>query len=114
MSATRIRYRVVGQDDYMLNIDVEPDGHFAIDYGDYTSHKPAQGIIDKTHGERLTAALQALGDSAEYPAPDGATGFMAELTVGEGQTMRHFRFWEGALQQQPELQAVVRALEVLG
>jgi hypothetical protein len=110
----RIRYRVVGQDDYMLNIDVEPDGTFSIDYGDYTSHKPAQGSIDQAHRERLNAALNALGESAEYPAPQGASGFMAELSIGEGATQRHFRFWEGALAQQPELNDLIRALEVLG
>jgi hypothetical protein len=110
----RIRYHVVGQDDYMLNIDVEPDGTFSIDYGDYTSHKPAQGSMDQAHQERLNALLDALGESAEYPAPQGASGFMAELTIGEGASQRHFHFWEGALAQQPALNDLIRALEVLG
>jgi len=110
----RIRYHVVGQDDYMLTIDVAPDGVFAIDYGDYTSHKPSRGNIDQAQLEKLTAAIDALGAPAQLPAPEGATGFMADLSIGEGSTLKHFRFWEGALEQQPELKALIRTLEVLG
>jgi len=109
----RIRYRVVGQYDYMLDIEVKTDGNFSIDCGDYTSRKPARGNIGQGHQARLAAALNALGESAEYPAPQGASGFVAELNIGEGPTQRHFRFWEGALAQQPELNHLIRELEVL-
>ena len=114
MSLPRINYRVVGQDDYMLIIDVDPDGHFNIDFGDYTSRKPARGTIDASQRERLIAALDAIGDSREHPAPEGTTGFMAELTVGDGPASRHYRFWEGALEEETDLKALVRELEVLG
>ncbi len=114
MSLPRINYRVVGQDDYMLIIEVDPDGNFTIDYGDYTSRKPVRGTIDVHQRERLTAALDAIGESREHQAPEGTTGFMAELTVGDGPTVRHFRFWEGALDDEPDLKGLVRELEVLG
>jgi hypothetical protein len=114
MSLPRIHYRVVGQDDYMLVIDVDADGGFVIDYGDYTSHKPVSGKIDDTHRARLQQALKGLGDSREHAAPAGASGFVAELTVGDGPTVRHYRFWEGALDEEPDLKALVRELEVLG
>jgi hypothetical protein len=114
MPLPRINYRVVGQDDYMLIIEVDPDGHFVIDYGDYTSRKPVRGTIDAEHRERLTAALDAIGESREHPAPEGTTGFMAELTVGDGPTVRYFRFWEGALDDEADLKGLVRELEVLG
>jgi hypothetical protein len=38
---------------------------------------------------------------------------MAVLTLGEGGRTRVFRFWDGALAEDPGLEAVVRALEVL-
>ncbi|MGB5835303.1 MAG: hypothetical protein WBG92_25410 [Thiohalocapsa sp.] len=114
MSLPRIRYRVVGQDDYMLTITVDTDGSFAIDSGEYTSHKPTHGTIDEAHRERLKTALDGIGNSRDHPAPDGATGFMADLTVGDGAAVRRYHFWEGALDQEPDLKALVRALEVLG
>jgi hypothetical protein len=113
-SIPRIRYRVVGQDDYMLNIDVTDDGAFTIDYGDYTSHKPTQGKLDRTQAERLAGILAQLGEPREHPAPADASGFVAELTIGDGPSVRHYRFWEGALDEEPDLKALVRALEVLG
>ncbi|WP_254045146.1 hypothetical protein [Thiohalocapsa sp. ML1] len=110
----RIQYRVVGQDDYMLNIDVAEDGSFIIDAGDYTSHKPVHGAVSPAQMEELGALLAALGEPAEHPAPEDANGFTAELTVGNGPAVRHWRFWEGAMDQVPELSRLVRALEVLG
>ena len=114
MTLPRINYRVVGQDDYMLIIEVDPDGNFIIDYGDYTSRKPVRGSLDVHKRERLTAALDAIGESREHQAPEGTTGFMADLTVGDGPTVRHFRFWEGALDDEPDLKGLVRELELLG
>lgn len=110
----RIRYRVVGQDDYMLNIDLTEGGHFVIDAGDYTSHKPAEGTLTRRQAEELAALIEQLGPPREHPAPAGATGFIAELTVGDGPTVRHYRFWEGALDEEPDIRNLVRALEVLG
>ncbi len=110
----RIRYRCVGQDDYMLHIDITDDGAFTIDYGDYTSHKPTHGKLDRTQSKQLANALAALGEPREHSAPDDATGFVAELTVGDGPSVRHYRFWEGALDEEPDLKALVRLLEVLG
>ena len=110
----RIRYRVVGQDDYMLNIDVTEGGDFVIDAGDYTSHKPTEGTLTRAQAEALSALSEQLGPPREHPAPAGATGFIAELTIGGGPTVRHYRFWEGALDEEPDIRNLVRALEVLG
>ncbi|MGD8207555.1 MAG: hypothetical protein PVH47_05720 [Thiohalocapsa sp.] len=114
MHLPRIHYRVVGQDDYMLIIDVSPDGSFSIDSGDYVSHRPVRGSVDDAHRKRLEAALRGLAAPREHAAPEGATGFMAELTVGDGAAARHYRFWEGAMDEEPDLKALVRALESLG
>lgn len=110
----RIHYRVVGQDDYMLDINVSEDGGFVIDAGDFTSHKPTHGNLDPEHAKRLNAALAQLGEPREHSAPADAVGFVAELTLGNGPTVRHYRFWEGALDDDPDLKRLVRVLETLG
>jgi hypothetical protein len=110
----RIQYQVVGQDDYMLRIDVGDDGSFVIDYGDYTSHKPTRGQVNDDKAKELLKALNELGEPREHSPPDGATGFVANLTIGDGRSVRHYRFWEGALDADPDLRRLVRALEVLG
>lgn len=113
MSFTPLHYRVVGQDDYMLDIRIETTGDYRIDRGDHTSHKPQQGQLDATQRARLTALAETLGEPREYPAPPGATGFMAELTLGAPPQDRRYRIWEGALDEAPDLRAFIRALEVI-
>lgn len=113
MSSLPVHYRVVGDDDYMLEITVGSDGAFVVNSGDHTSHKPRHGMLDQVQRERLTAVLAGLGPSRDHPAPAGAPGFMAALTLGEGADVRVFRFWEGALDEEPQLRAAVRELDVI-
>jgi hypothetical protein len=108
-----LHYQVVGQDDYMLEIRVSVDGEYLVNSGDYTSHTPRRGTLDKHQRARLTAALEGLVDARDYPAPEGAIGFVAELALGEGPQTRRLRFWEGALDEAPALSAAVRAIETL-
>lgn len=112
-----LSYRVVGDDDYMLEILVAANGDFEVNCGDHTSHKPRRGSLTSSQRAGLRALLERLGEPREHPAPEGAPGFMATLTLGEpeggpGQT-RTYRFWEGVLPQDPSLEAAVRALVVL-
>ncbi|MCG6897543.1 MAG: hypothetical protein LJE61_06915 [Thiocapsa sp.] len=113
MSLTRTHYRVVGQDDYMLDITVEPTGAYRVDCGDHTSHKPRQGRLDGRQVGELTRLIDALGTPQEHAAPEGATGFMAELTLGVPPDVRVYRVWEGAMDKVPDVMALVRALEVI-
>lgn len=108
-----ISYRVVGQDDYVLSIDVDAAGGYRVDTGDHTSHKPRGGTLEPVRIQRLTQLADALGDARDHPAPAGATGFMVTLTLGEGTGARVFRFWEGALDADPPLRDLVRELELL-
>lgn len=114
VSLPQIRYRVVGQDEYMLSIDVTADSGFVIDAGDYTSRKPTEGTLTHAQAKHLSDLLNRLGPPREHPAPAGAKGFVAELIVGDGPQVRHYRFWEGALDEEPDIRNLVRALEVLG
>jgi hypothetical protein len=117
MSIYPLSYRVVGQFDYMLEIAVGADGGYCINCGDHTSHEPRTGKLDRAQRTRLESLLrpvsERLGRSWECPAPEEAEGFMAELALGEGAQRHHYRFWEGALEEQPELKAAVRELEVI-
>jgi len=113
MPLPRIHYRVVGQDDYMLIIDIAANGSYCIDCGDYTSRKPVRGTLDTDHRARIEECLAALDEPRQHVAPDGADGFMAELVIGDGPDVRHYRFWEGALDGEPDLKALVRELEVI-
>ena len=108
-----LSYRVVGQDDYMLEIFVNTAGAYRVNGGDYTSHEPRGGTLSPPQMVHVLSLADRLGPAREHPGPEGATGFMAELIVGEGETARRFRFWEGALDEEPDLAALVRALEVI-
>jgi hypothetical protein len=108
-----MHYRVVGQDDYMLEIHVEPSGAFRVDSGDHTSHKPRQGQLDAQQTRDLIALLAALGEPREHPAPEGETGFMAELTIEDPARTKAYRVWEGEMSDEPDVLALIRALEVI-
>jgi hypothetical protein len=113
MRVPSIHYQVVGQDDYMLIIHVEPDGQFVVDSGDYTSHKPRRGCLDARARTAIGRLVDQLGPVTDQNAPDGARGFVAELTIDNGTSERRYRFWEGALGARPDIEALVRALELI-
>jgi len=106
-------YRVVGQDDYVLSIDVNAAGRYRVDTGDHTSHKPRSGTLGPARLQRLEALAGAVGAGREHPAPEGATGFIVTLKVGGGEAERVFRFWEGGLDEDPPLRDLVRELQLL-
>jgi hypothetical protein len=113
MAMVPLSFRVVGQDDYMLEIHVDRDGGYAVNSGTYTSETPRRGILTQGQEAELAKALASLGAPGDRAAPSGAEGFMAELTVGDGDDARVYRFWEGALDEDPHLRAVVRQLELI-
>ncbi len=113
MLLPRVHYRVVGQDDYMLEITLEPSGTYRVDSGDHTSHKPRQGVLDAHQTREIAALIDALGAPREHPAPEGATGFVAELTLGEPPQTRVYCVWEGEMGEEPDIMALIRAMEVV-
>lgn len=113
MSLSHIHYRVVGEDDYVLEIEVTPTGAYRIDSGDHTSHEPRQGQLNAAQEGELSRLLANLGEPKSHHPPLGASGFMTELTVGDATTARHYQIWSGALSEHPEIAALVRALDVI-
>jgi len=110
---TPIEYQVVGEEDYAFHIQVDNNGHYVIDSGTYTSQEPRQGDLAEEMKGQILAALQALGLPRDHPLPEGSTAFMAQLTVGEQDAAATYRFWEGALEQDPALNRLIRLLEIL-
>jgi len=113
MSAFPLSYRVQGEDDYMLEITIDDAGAFVINSGDHNSHEPRHGTLSRNQREQLLAALEGLGEPREHPAPEGAADFTAQLILGKGPQARRYRYWEGALEEDPALQAAVRELELI-
>lgn len=108
-----IQYQVVGEEDYALRIQIRDTGQFIVDSGTYTTQKPRSGKLSVAQERDLMAALEALGIPREHPLPQGATAFEARLTVGAEGEAATYTFWEGALEEDAELNRVVRLLELL-
>jgi len=108
-----IRYQVVGEEDYALRISIADNGDFVVDSGTYTSQPPRSGKLTDEQQRQLTAAIMSLGLPREHPMPEGASAFEAELTVGGPGKEVSYVFWEGALEQDAKLNALIRLLELI-
>ena len=109
-----ISYEVVGEEDYALKISVAGDGGFVVESGGYyTTQEPRKGQLSEVQGTQLLAAIRALGLPREHPMPEGTTAFEAHLTVGAPGEEASYAFWEGALEEDAELNTLVRMLERL-
>lgn len=108
-----ISYQVVGEEDYALKITIDDGGGYVIESGDYTSHPPRKGRLSVEQEQQLVDAIMALGLPREHPMPEGATAFEAQLTVGAKGQEAHYVFWEGALEEDVQLNFLIRLLERL-
>ncbi len=106
-----IIYQVVGEEDYALKISIASDGAFTVDSGTYTSEPPRSGQLTDLQEAGLIDAIKQLGIPREHPMPEGATAFEAQLTVGELGAEANYVFWEGALEEDAQLNVLVRRLE---
>jgi hypothetical protein len=108
-----IDYQVVGEEDYALRIQVAGDGRYSVESGSYATQPPRKGQLSTEQEQQLLAAVETLGIPREHAMPEGATAFEARLIVGEPGSQVEYAFWEGALEQDAELNALVRLLERL-
>ena len=108
-----ITYQVVGEEDYAYRIAVDERGDYVVESESYTSQEPRKGSLSEEQAEALVAAIEALGLPREHPLPEGATAFEAQLTVGGPGHEANYVFWEGALEQDAPLNALIRQLERL-
>lgn len=113
MSMVPITYQVVGEEDYALKISVGEQGGYVVESETYTSQEPRKGALSEAQSEELVAAIEALGLPREHPLPEGATAFEAQLTIGAPGHEVNYVFWEGALEDDPPLNRLIRLLERL-
>ena len=109
-----IKYQVVGEEDYAFVISINNSGEFTVSSGTYTSEPPRSGKLTLDQEQALVNAIHTLGIPDEHPMPEGAAdAFEAKLIIGEGSDAVIYPFWEGALEEDSNLQNLVRLLELL-
>jgi len=108
-----LKYQVVGEEDYALKISIGHGGDYVVESGTYTSAPPRKGRLDDAQEQQILDAIRELGVPREHPMPQGATAFEAQLTVGEPGHEANYVFWEGALEEDAELNRLIRLLEGL-
>lgn len=110
---TPITYQVVGEEEYALKIVIDQDGDFVIHSGTYATLAPRTGTLDASQRAEILEAVQALGTPTAHPMPTEGHAFEAQLTVGTPGQESTYVFWEGALEEDPELNDLIRKLEKL-
>mgnify|MGYP000166849043 CR=1 FL=1 len=108
-----IDYQVVGEEEYALKIHIGSDGRYRVESGTYTTQPPRDGQLSGEQEQQLLDAIKILGIPREHPVPTGSAAFEARLTVGEPGAEAVYAFWEGALEEDAELNSLVRLLERL-
>ena len=108
-----MKYEVVGEEDYALKISIAGAGDYVVDSGTYTSQEPRKGELTPTQETELIDAVKALGLPRAHPMPEGATAFEAHLTIGRPGEEVEYAFWEGALEEDADLNKLIRLLEKL-
>ena len=108
-----IRYQVVGEEDYAFEVKISSTGEYEVNSGTYTTRPPQKGTLTEEQEVNLMAAIKALGILKEHPVPQGGVAFEAHLTIGDEDEAVTYSFWEGALEEDPKLNNLVRLLEKL-
>ena len=108
-----IKYQVVGEEDYAFEVKIMSTGEYEVNSGTYTTEPPRKGKLTTDQEVELLAAIKALGIPNEHPVPPGGNAFEAHLTIGAEDEAVTYSFWEGALEDDPQLNAFVRLLEML-
>jgi hypothetical protein len=105
-----IRYGVVGEEDYAIEVKISSTGEYEVNSGTYTTQPPRKGRLTEEQEVELLAAIKALGIPKEHPVPQGGNAFEAHLTIGEQEEAVTYSFWEGALEEDPGLKDLVQLL----
>jgi len=107
----RINYQVVGEEDYAFEVEISTTGDYVVNSGTYTTQPPRKGTLTEEQEVNLLAAIKAMGIPKDHPMPQGANAFEAHLTIGENDEAVTYAFWEGALEEDSNLNDLVRLLE---
>lgn len=105
-----IRYQVVGEEDYAIEVKISSTGEYEVNSGTYTTQPPRKGKLTEEQEAELVAAIKALGIPNAHPVPPGGNAFEAHLTIGEEEEAVNYSFWEGALEEDPKLKGLIQLL----
>ncbi|MCU7817120.1 MAG: hypothetical protein KZQ89_15990 [Candidatus Thiodiazotropha sp. (ex Lucinoma kastoroae)] len=108
-----INYQVTGEEEYSFRLEIDRLGNYTVHTGTYTTQKPRTGQLSPPQESALQAAIEALGSLKEHPRPSDGNAFQAKLVLGEGEQQVDYSFWEGAMEEDQQLESLVRLLEVL-
>jgi hypothetical protein len=108
-----IDYQVTGEEEYSFRIEIDGNGNYTVHTGTYTTQKPRTGKLTGLQESELQDAVESLKSIKVHSKPGGGEAFQAKLVVGEGEQQLVYSFWEGALEQDEKLAALVRQLEVI-
>ncbi|MES9993366.1 MAG: hypothetical protein ABW098_15560 [Candidatus Thiodiazotropha sp.] len=108
-----INYQVTGEEEYSFHIEIDNNGNYIVHTGTYTTQKPRAGKLTGEQEAKLQNAVESLGEISDHPQPGSGQPFQAKLVVGEGNKQVVYTFWEGLLEEDKRLSALVRMLEVI-
>ena len=108
-----VRYQVVGEEDYAYEVRISDTGEYEVNSGTYTTEPPRKGRLTAGQESGLVDAIRALGIPGAHPVPQGGTACEAHLTIGKEGEAVTYAFWEGALEEDPGLNALIQLLEKL-
>ena len=108
-----MKYELVGEEDYALKIRIAGAGDYVVESGTYATEEPRKGALTPAQETELIDAVKALGLPREHPVPEGANAFEAHLTVGRPGEEVEYAFWMGALEEDADLNKLIRLLEKL-
>lgn len=108
-----INYQVTGEEEYSFRIEIDGNGNYTVHTGTYATQKPRIGKLSTQQELELQRAIESLSLQSEHPIPGYGQSFQAKLVVGEGDQQIVYTFWEGALEEDEKLAALIRQLEVI-
>lgn len=110
---TPIKYQIVGEEDYAFVVEIDNSGKFVVQDGTYTTEPPRSGQLSSSQEADILGAIKELGIPLQHDMPEGASAFQAKMIIGEKGKSVTYPFWEGALEEDPKLNKLVRLLELL-
>ncbi len=93
-----IEYTTVGQHDFFEKVEIDLDGHFVVDGGNYSAKSPRSGTLDKERRQTLRDLVDHL--PAQFNNIQGDRTFAAKLVVNTKQGKREF--WIRPFAQAPK------------
>ena len=93
-----IEYTTVGQYDFFEKVEIDLDGHFMVEGGNYRTKSPRSGMLDKARQRALRDMIDHLPN--EFSNIHGDRSFAAKLVVNTKQGKREF--WIRPFAQAPK------------